>query len=341
MAGMEAAMEPPVSPASVSSGMPAPYGRACTNCARAKCRCIYRVAEASCERYVDATAIYLARYTGTYYVNIRLQHAKHATTRCHRLKKDCIPSQTVRKRNGRRRIGYRTAQLEEKLEDLVSLLRKHNPGSASVPETHANSNPSTTARGQNRTPLDPWVNTPAPSLGSQTDALTGRNSDDRRDSNPSDANSDVRPLPSGPRDAGSIFASTFDPNFFRHRPTDPVPVSSMINCPEAPATREEADELLLLFRERYLECFPCIYIPPDVTSSQLREEKPFVWFSIMMVASQTTALQFAMCAIWQKILGQKIVIEHDKQIDYVQGIVIFLGWLVAQISPCLACAFVE
>lgn len=32
------------------NGMPAPYGRACTNCARAKCRCIYRTGGADCER---------------------------------------------------------------------------------------------------------------------------------------------------------------------------------------------------------------------------------------------------------------------------------------------------
>lgn len=35
-----------------TNGTPAPYGRACTNCARAKCRCIYRSEGADCERYV-------------------------------------------------------------------------------------------------------------------------------------------------------------------------------------------------------------------------------------------------------------------------------------------------
>ena len=33
------------------NGTPAPYGRACTNCARAKCRCIYRPGGSDCERY--------------------------------------------------------------------------------------------------------------------------------------------------------------------------------------------------------------------------------------------------------------------------------------------------
>jgi hypothetical protein len=34
-----------------ANGTPAPYGRACTNCARAKCRCIYRPGGSDCERY--------------------------------------------------------------------------------------------------------------------------------------------------------------------------------------------------------------------------------------------------------------------------------------------------
>lgn len=33
-----------------TGGTPAPYGRACTNCARAKCRCIYRSEGTDCER---------------------------------------------------------------------------------------------------------------------------------------------------------------------------------------------------------------------------------------------------------------------------------------------------
>lgn len=53
-----------------ANGTPAPYGRACSNCARAKCRCIYRPEGADCERYaIDthphprrrASIIYFAR----------------------------------------------------------------------------------------------------------------------------------------------------------------------------------------------------------------------------------------------------------------------------------------
>ncbi|RAH49980.1 Zn(II)2Cys6 transcription factor domain-containing protein [Aspergillus brunneoviolaceus CBS 621.78] len=67
----------------------APYGRACLNCARAKCKCLLRATGGGCER-------------------------------CIRLKKECIPAPTVRQRRPR---ASRTARLEQKLDGLVSLLQ--------------------------------------------------------------------------------------------------------------------------------------------------------------------------------------------------------------------------
>lgn len=45
-----ATSQPVRSPNPSPKGIPAPYGRACTNCARAKCRCIYEVEGAGCDR---------------------------------------------------------------------------------------------------------------------------------------------------------------------------------------------------------------------------------------------------------------------------------------------------
>ncbi|KAK1705618.1 uncharacterized protein BDZ83DRAFT_543546, partial [Colletotrichum acutatum] len=77
---------------SVNGGIAAPYGRACTNCSRAKCKCILRPVGGACER-------------------------------CHRLGKSCQPSNPIRKRS-KKPPSSRTAQLEEKLDGLVTLLRQ-------------------------------------------------------------------------------------------------------------------------------------------------------------------------------------------------------------------------
>lgn len=75
-----------------SGATPAGYGRSCTNCSRAKCKCIIRGSNGSCER-------------------------------CARLGKQCQPIATARRRVEKKSTPSRTAQLEEKLDDLVSILR--------------------------------------------------------------------------------------------------------------------------------------------------------------------------------------------------------------------------
>ena len=292
-----------------AGGTPAPYGRACVNCARAKCRCIYRTADASCERCAVPRGRPISGLGLTW-------------GRCHRLKKHCEPSVTVRKRNARRQVGSRTAQLEEKLEDLVSLLRNH--GTASKPA--AATTTASVAATHERSPLDLWMsNTPDPSHGSPSETAAAGDSVGRNHPNPA-----ARPRsPLGPQTPAAIFNSAFRPGLFNHQSTVAVPISSMIQYPWMPATQRQAEEQLALFRDRYLLCFPCIYLPPAMTSEQLREEKPFSWFTIMMMSCQTSSVQFGMGALWQKIVSQKIIIEHEKSIDLLQGMVIFLAWSVS------------
>ena len=83
---------------SPDGGAPAGYGRSCTNCSRAKCKCILRPGSGgTCER-------------------------------CHRLGKECNPIAATRKRVEKKHSSSRTAQLEEKLDDLVSILRSSQGG---------------------------------------------------------------------------------------------------------------------------------------------------------------------------------------------------------------------
>ncbi|CAI7598556.1 unnamed protein product [Penicillium glandicola] len=86
-------------PAQIPGGTPAPYGRACMNCSRAKCKCILPPTGSGCER-------------------------------CQRLSKECRPAQTVRKRNKQPSGSNKTANLEAKLDWIMSAFEKSgaNPG---------------------------------------------------------------------------------------------------------------------------------------------------------------------------------------------------------------------
>ncbi|KAL2848385.1 hypothetical protein BJY01DRAFT_159830 [Aspergillus pseudoustus] len=82
-----------------------PYGLACSNCFKAKCKCVSRP-EGPCER-------------------------------CHRLKKQCNPSDSVRRRNSSRTQSMRLAQLESKYESLLALLQQRMqppPSAAPTPQ---------------------------------------------------------------------------------------------------------------------------------------------------------------------------------------------------------------
>ncbi|KAL4862495.1 hypothetical protein BDV12DRAFT_190377 [Aspergillus spectabilis] len=71
---------------------PAPYGRACSNCSQSKCKCIYPKAGGRCQR-------------------------------CQRMNKECLQPASHKRQSTRKATDSKAAALEQKLEDLVSLLR--------------------------------------------------------------------------------------------------------------------------------------------------------------------------------------------------------------------------
>lgn len=72
-------MQPsPARVAKAGGGTPAPYGHACTNCVRAKCKCMYGDHAGACERYVTSALIGLPSlplsWTGTCRTQLDHQH---------------------------------------------------------------------------------------------------------------------------------------------------------------------------------------------------------------------------------------------------------------------------
>jgi hypothetical protein len=119
--------------ASSSTGTRTPYGRACTNCSRLKCRCIYQPGELTCERLVSNG------FTQCNLLGARLT----SQNRCRRLKKDCLTSASTRRRGINKSPISRTARLEQKVDGLVSLLRSQatvnhpHPGLSDTPSLPA------------------------------------------------------------------------------------------------------------------------------------------------------------------------------------------------------------
>ncbi|KAK4187418.1 hypothetical protein QBC35DRAFT_233924 [Podospora australis] len=271
---------------------PAPYGRACTNCARAKCRCMYRPGGTDCER-------------------------------CHRLRKECVPSVSVRKRNGKRAHVSRAAQLEAKLEDLVTLLRHQ---AAPVDKGPPRSEPVGSA----------GVSTPSLSVAPSTTSHTDDNGSSPRVSAPPivalppqlpDCGPGKRGLPV---QRGTLLGSVFEPpdmNVPMPTPTPPPSFDSAAIpiCPYQP-TPHEAAENLVTFRKYMLIFLPFVHLPQEMTQDRLRRTYPFLWFSIMTITAKNVDRRLVMSEAGRKFIAQKMVLENEKSLDLLYGLLVVMGW---------------
>ncbi|KAF6804129.1 C6 transcription factor [Colletotrichum sojae] len=273
-------------PAGSAAGIAAPYGRACTNCSRAKCKCILRPAGGACER-------------------------------CHRLGKACQPSNPQRKRS-KKPPSSRTAQLEEKLDGLVSLLRQS---------------------GRSTVPADLGVDVDAihELVSSSTSAASagGRqqssDADDRRASTARGG--------SGSRTRGTSLPTPTPTQ--TASPGDDAGVGYGGAGDDFLPSADEAEALFETFRGQNLRYFPFLHFKATMTARELRAERPFLWICIMTVASRVASQQFALGMRVRQIVGQKLLVENERSIDYLQGLLCVLGWANHQLGNkpfmCLFC----
>ncbi|KAK2729073.1 C6 transcription factor [Colletotrichum kahawae] len=264
-------------------GIPAPYGRACTNCSRAKCKCILRPAGGACER-------------------------------CHRLNKTCRPSNPQRKRS-KKPPSSRTAQPEEKLDGLVTLLRQ----SGGRPELVDMANISGVVGG----PSGVAASASSSSQDEASAAADGRYGDrGNRDDGTGAGAARGTSLPTPTQTASPEGTGYGDGDDFLPSP-------------------DEAEALFESFRGQNLRYFPFLHFRPTMTARELRSEKPFLWICIMTVASRVASQQLALGTRVRHIVGQKLLVENERSIDYLLGLLVVLGWANHQLGNktfmCLFC----
>lgn len=279
-----AAAPPPSDSVSVG-GIPAGYGRSCTNCSRAKCRCILRPEGGKCDR-------------------------------CHRLGKDCHQMVTSRKRVAKRTTASRTAQLEEKLDDLVSILRatqqqqqhqhqQHQHPHQPQPQPHPH-NIHHLQQPQQQPSAQPPLN--GVSMGEITSS--------------SSASPSCQPYVSR-LDSLADAATTSQPRSSSILGlTTPRPLDSD-RLPEP--TPSEAEGYLVKFRQ-WLEFFPFIQLSPDVTAEALHREHPFLWLCIMNVTSMSMPQQAVIRERVRQEIAQRMVVNGDRSLEAVQGLITLISW---------------
>jgi hypothetical protein len=100
------------------------------------------------------------------------------------------------------------------------------------------------------------------------------------------------------------------------------------------AESERADEETLAseevslhtFRTQRLQFLPLIHIPATTTTRDLKRQSPFLWRCITAVESKHTARQAALCVRIRELAGNRLLVDCDKSLDILQGMLVYLAW---------------
>ncbi|GAD91479.1 glucose-methanol-choline (gmc) oxidoreductase [Paecilomyces variotii No. 5] len=205
------------------------------------------------------------------------------------------PSDTVRKRSSKKRKLSRTAQLEEKLDGLVSLLK------STAQSTPASAVADITSRRDSTTGEN--IQTPSPiRSGSQT---VGSNDDELRNNL---SNRTVLP----PATVGLERLSSQSP-------------SAAALCELGPSMEEDEDNLER-FRSKYLKYYPFTWIPSSTTAQQLRHDRPYFWLCIMSITTRSSSRQLDLDTRIRHILAQKIALELERSMDLLLAVLTYCAW---------------
>ncbi|KAM0134431.1 hypothetical protein ACHAO1_005643 [Botrytis cinerea] len=267
------------------------HGKSCVNCAKAKVKCVEKNGVASCER-------------------------------CHRLAKDCQPiTRTKRRKPAKKTAAARTAELEQKLDGLVSLLTaatqdQNTPHSSTVSNHSVSSDPRSETQCFEYQTGSNVGNPPVRGLAA-LDIKLSTNSSYSLNSIPVDP-----PLP-GPaserplRDTSGDYCAT-------DIPTAIPPVSLIPSGLElSPAEEESA---LHCFRTNSIKYLPFMVISSDTNVLEFKKENPFWWLTIVMVTTKRTSKQIALGMHIRQLLGQKLLISGERNLDLLWGLLTYIAW---------------
>lgn len=201
-----------------------------------------------------------------------------------------------RRRNHTKKTpGSRTAHLEEKLDDLVSLIRSQaaTKGGNGVESTMSASDSVFSKLHTGRPLAD------APSISSDSSPSTVV------PSNPH--TSDMWCIDNIADNMGPASGHS-GPGYGHYIPSD------------------VAEDNLARFRHVLLRFGPVVYIPPGMTSEQLRQSRPLLWLGIMASTTRSTKEAHIIGDRIRQILSQKVLIESERSMDLLQGLLVFLTW---------------
>ncbi|KAG6018569.1 hypothetical protein E4U41_003763 [Claviceps citrina] len=212
--------------------------------------------------------------------------------KCERLGKDCFSRPPAPPRVKKRPKRSRVAELEKRLNELSSQFEGAQTSNASV---------SNAASSSSSPPTQPPPPPPPP-----------------RPSKPSEISDmysfeHLFPSPSPTGDDGHE-ASAWSPEIMKELES-PWPLAS------------EGEMLLMVYREMFAEYFPFVILPREMSSADLRAQRPFVWKAVMLSASVFDSTRQS--KLGEELLadiGKASIADGSRSLDMLQAVELLLGW---------------
>lgn len=66
----------------------------------------------------------------------------------------------------------------------------------------------------------------------------------------------------------------------------------------------------------------------SLSAAQLQRERPFLWLNVRATCCKSMSNQKALDAIIRETLARKLLIDLDRNMDLLQGLIAFLAWYV-------------
>lgn len=99
---------------------------------------------------------------------------------------------------------------------------------------------------------------------------------------------------------------------------------------------QDGDRLLNKFRENFFFHFPFILVPPNMSSSELRSQKPYLLKAIWTITFQDgRTRQIEMSKDLMVDISTSMLIRGDKDMDMLECLVLLNAWFVPHYVPSL------
>jgi hypothetical protein len=117
------------------------------------------------------------------------------------------------------------------------------------------------------------------------------------------------------KDANSSPASDFDPLQLSERAQSLPRLES-----------REAEQMLIRFEKLNYQ-FPFVVLPEQWSYGTMFQERPFLSLGIFSVMSSTNlTLQRRLVQSFLKVLGERLIVNGEKSLDLLQGLLVYLAW---------------